>query len=178
MTVGELMEVSPFCELLEVIIRKEGHGQWIYGYRIGKDVEIYPAEYSAEIQELRSLKEYTPYNNKQIVKLKDGDVFQVTKEYMPLQNDLKMEVICKDVHTRLPKKVADLEVSNIVPRTIHVRRPQGLSGDWVSSGHEFELWCYPPEQGIRIETRQQASKPSEIEDSGQMTIEDLMRANR
>lgn len=175
MTVGELVELSPFCELLEVIIRKEGHGQWIYGYRIGKDVEIYPAEYSAEVQELRSLKEYTPYNNKQIVKLKEGDVFQVTTEYMPLRNDMKMEVICKDVHTRLPKKVADLEICTIRPAKVHMK---SKIGDWNSSDHTYLLDCFPPAQGIRIETRQQASKPCEIEDSGQMTLEDLMRATQ
>ena len=175
MTVGELMEVSPFCELLEVIIRKEGHGQWLYGYRIGKDVEIYPAEYSAEVQELRSLKEYTPYNNKQIVKLKEGDVFQVTTEYMPLRNDMKMEVICKDVHTRLPKKVADLEICQIRPRKVHM---ESKIGDWSSWEHSYIMDCFPQAHGIRIETRQQASKPSEIENSGQMTLEDLMRATQ
>lgn len=40
MTVAELLEKSYFCDYLEVTIRENGEGQWIYQYIIGENVRL------------------------------------------------------------------------------------------------------------------------------------------
>lgn len=168
MTVGELIKVSPYCELIEVVIRMNGCGKWIYGYRVGKDVKIYPAEYSAEVKELRSLKEYTPYPNTKIVKLKDGDVFQIGREY---DQSMKMKVICVDIQKRLPKEVADLEVYEAKPGKVHM---ESKIGDWNSWEHTYYINCFPPEPGRMDRILKETTRQQAIEEDGQMCLEDFM----
>ena len=40
MTVGELLEKSIFCGYLEVTVRENGAGQWIYRYIVGEEAKI------------------------------------------------------------------------------------------------------------------------------------------
>ena len=40
MTVSELLEKSYFCDYLEVTIRKDGEGEWIYRYIVGERVRL------------------------------------------------------------------------------------------------------------------------------------------
>jgi hypothetical protein len=49
MTVKELIDVSPSCDIVEIVIRNEG--KWVQGYRVGKNAQIYPCEYSVEALE-------------------------------------------------------------------------------------------------------------------------------
>ena len=58
MTIRELLEASPNCDTIEAVIRKNGCGQWLQGYRVGKDVRLYPSEQSREFIEMMSLNEY------------------------------------------------------------------------------------------------------------------------
>lgn len=179
MTVQELIDVSPWLEAIEVIVRQNGESKWLYGFRIGKNVHIYPSEQGAEARELRQLKEYTPYPNKQVVVLKDGDIVNVSPAHDSWGKTLTLKVMCRNVHGKIPEEIGNLQICKILPR-----RVPGYS-QLTDIGHTYEINCYPPEETKKFErmarvteTRQQASKPSEIEDSGQMTLEDLMRATQ
>ena len=172
MTVGELIKVSPWCELIEVVIRVNGCGKWIYGYRIGKDVKIYPSEVSAEVKELRSLKEYTPYGNKRIVKPHDGDVYEIGKEFA---GTMKIKVICVDIRRRLPKEVADLEVYEVKPGKV---RMESKIGDWNSWEHTYYIDCLPPDPGQMDRILKETTRQQAIEEDGQMCLEDFMNQGR
>ena len=37
MTIRELIEKTIFCDYLEITIRKDGEGEWIYQYKVGED---------------------------------------------------------------------------------------------------------------------------------------------
>lgn len=39
MKIRELLEVSPFCDTIEVVIRKEGNGMWLQGFRASKNAK-------------------------------------------------------------------------------------------------------------------------------------------
>ena len=157
MTVQELMDAMPNCNLVEIVIRKTGHGQWIQGYRIGKNAKIYPAEVNAEVRELKGLKEYkTPE-----VYLDAGEVIDITKGY-----NLPLKVICKDCH-KLPPHIGNLEVCDVLPR--HVPQFHGF----YLTHNEFsaDINVYPegfiPEPLIEAkETKQIGGIP------GQLCLED------
>jgi len=163
MTVQELMDISPWCERLEVVVRKEGRGQWLYAFRVAKNAEVYPSEVSAEVREMRQLSEYTPYGNKKIVRLKDGDVVDVEKEY---SNALRTKVISKDPH-RLDPAIGNLEICSIVPRGL----PRA---DLLTEvRHSYDVNCYPPEDR-KAERIVMQPERKEIEESGQMCLEDFL----
>ena len=170
MTVQELMNVSPWCECLEVIIRMDGHGKWLYGFRIAKNATIYPSEGGAEVRELRELKEYTPYPNSKVVVLKDGDVVNVSPANDLRGDNLNMKVISRDPKRKLPEEIGSLEVSHITPRRL---------GKWNDLGHNYEVWCFPPEDMEELNriTREKKTRQQAIEEDQQICIEDWMGGN-
>ena len=129
MTVQELMDVMPYCNLLEIVVRQTGHGKWIQGYRIGKDAKIYPSEYTVEEWEKRSFRSY----ERKVVHLEEGTEVDIRHGY-----DLPMKVICKDCH-RLPENVGRLEVCSVLPR--HV--PQFHKEALTHNDHSLDVSCYP-----------------------------------
>ena len=129
MTVQELMDVMPYCDLLEIVVRQTGHGKWIQGYRIGKDAKIYPSEYTVEEWEKRSFRSY----ERKVVHLEEGAEVDIRHGY-----DLPMKVICKDCH-RLPENVGRLEVCSVLPR--HV--PQFHKEALTHNDHSLDVSCYP-----------------------------------
>lgn len=174
MTVQELIDVSPWLEAVEVIVRTNGESKWLYGFRIGKDVRIYPSEQGAEARELRQLKEYTPYPNKQIVVLKDGDIVNVAPAHDLLGNKLTLKVICRDVHRKLPAEIGTLEICKVLPR-----RVPGYS-QLTQIEHTYEINCYPPEDTKKLErmTRENETRQQAIEEDQQICLEDWMGGNK
>jgi len=158
MTVQELMNVMPCCDLLEVVVRQTGHGKWIQGYRIGKDAKIYPSEYTVEEWEKRSFRSY----DRRIQHLEEGTEVDIRHGF-----DLPMKVICKDCH-KLPENVGRLEVCDVLPRNVPSFHKEALT----HNNHSLDVNCYPdsymPERYI-------PSKDVTIKGiEGQMNLEDWM----
>lgn len=129
MTVQELMYAMPFCDLLEVVIRQNGHGRWVQGYRIGKEAKIFPSEYTVEEIEAREFRSYNP----RTIDLEEGAEVDVRHGF-----DLPMKVICKECH-KLPENVGRLEVCDIVPRHVPSFHKDALT----HNNHSLEVNCYP-----------------------------------
>ena len=161
MTVQELMDAMPFCDLLEVVVRQTGHGKWLQGYRIGKDAKIYPSEYTVEEWEKRAFRSY----DRKVVNLEEGAEIDVRHGY-----DLPMKVICKDCH-KLPENIGRLEVCDIVPRHVPSFHKEALT----HNEHSLDVNCYPdnytPERFI-------PSKDVTVKGiDGQMSLFDLYEGN-
>lgn len=129
MTVQELLDTMPCCDLVEIVVRKTGHGQWIQGYRVGKNAMIYPSEVSAEIRELKGMKEYHSHR----VDLEEGEIVDVKVGF-----HLPMKVICKDCH-KLPDHIGRLEVCSVQPRHIPFFHNDQLTHNEFS----LNINCYP-----------------------------------
>ena len=158
MTVQELINVMPCCDLLEVVVRQTGHGKWIQGYRIGKDAKIYPSEYTVEEWEKRSFRSY----DRRVQHLEEGTEVDIRHGF-----DLPMKVICKDCH-KLPENIGRLEVCDVLPRNVPSFHKEALT----HNNHSLDVNCYPdsymPERYI-------PSKDVTIKGiEGQMNLEDWM----
>ena len=129
MTVQELMDAMPWCDLLEVVVRQNGHGKWVQGYRIGKDAKIFPSEYTVEEIENKQFRSYNP----RTIDLEEGTEVDVRHGF-----DLPMKVICKDCH-KLPENVGRLEVCDIIPRHVPSFHKDALT----HNNHSLEVNCYP-----------------------------------
>lgn len=158
MTVQELLDCMPNCNLVEIVIRKTGHGQWIQGYRIGKEAKIYPAEVNAEIREIKGLKEYTSPR----VDLNEGEIVDVERGF-----HLPMKVICKDCH-KLPDHIGGLEVCSALPRHVPFFHKDALT----HNDFALDINCYP--DGFIPEKIIEAKETPQIRSlEGQMCIEDF-----
>jgi hypothetical protein len=141
MTVKELLDAAIFCDIAEIIVRKDGGGQWIQGYRIGKDAKIYPSEVTAEMREAKEIKEYPA----PAIKLKEGEAIEFSKT--GLSKELPMKVICKDCRTCLPEEIGRLKVNRFQPRHI----PSFHKDQATHNDYELEIDCYPEETTPMIE---------------------------
>ena len=144
MTVRELLEASPSCDTIEVVIRKNGHGQWLQGYRVGKDVRVYPSEQTREFIELMSLNTYEGKS----YKLSPNEIVKVVK----IGNNLKMTVICKEP-LKAPKEILDLEISHVLPRYIPMYHKERLT----HNNFMYDIDCYPPDYQVEIVQTEQKS---------------------
>ena len=163
MTVQELISVMPFCDLLEVVVRQTGHGRWIQGYRIGKEVRVFPSEASAEFRESRALKEY---ENK-TVRLHEGEIVDVKHFY---HADMPMKIICKDCQNKLPDYVGRLEVAFVQPRYIPAFHKEHMTDNSFC----LEVDAYPDNyvSEVFIESKDITQKQL----TGQMSISDFIGA--
>lgn len=159
MTVKELIDAAPFCDVVEIVVRKEGHGQWIQGYRIGVNAKIYPSEITAEIRELKGLKEY--WNPP--IPLEYGEEIDFNR--IGLLKNLPMRVICKDCH-KLPDYIGRLEVSSYQPRHI----PSYHKDQLTHNDFDLDINCYPDNYAPMIEAAE--SKTEQL--PGQMSIEEFL----
>lgn len=160
MTIRELLEVSPFCDTIEAVIRKNGRGQWLQGYRVGKNVKVYPSEQSREFIELKSLKQYGTGS----YLLKPGEIIECAK----IGNNLKMKIICKEP-LKAPKEILDLEISHIQPRYIPMYHKDNLT----HNNFMYDIDCYPPEYQFEItEAEQKVIVDKQLE--GQTNIFDFI----
>ena len=99
MTVAELLEKSFFCDYLEVTIRENGEGLWIYQYIVGEHVR---------------LGLYTEINVEGEWKSARGYVIDKTYEWRKENgggNKLTGKVFAKEPK-KAPKEVMELEVSD------------------------------------------------------------------
>lgn len=157
MTVQELVDAASFCDLIEVVVRKSGRGQWIQGYRVGKDAKIYPSEVTAELRELKGLKKY----ESKTLYLDEGEVIELKKSGF----NLPMKVICKECH-KLPDYIGNLEVSFFQPRHIQTFHMDALTNNNFS----MDIDCYPDNYVPLVEVKEVKEKIAQID--GQMSLED------
>lgn len=157
MKVRDLLEVSPFCDTIEVVIRKEGHGMWLQGYRVSKNAKIYPVEQSREFIEMRGLKSYECH----VLPLKDNEEINVVR-----LDGLKMKIICKEPR-QAPNEILNLEICSVQPRHIPLYHKEALTHNEFS----YDIDCYPPAYEIEhIETK--AIEEKQLE--GQTNIFDFI----
>lgn len=138
MTVGELLEKDPFCDSIEVVVRDDGCGRWIQGYRIGKDVEQFKCEYTIEFQEIvqkdGSIHKWGKHmDGKALPYMTSGEIRDV---YHGL--DLPMKIIKKPVE-HIPNNIANLQVCHFVPRHIPSMHKEQLT----HLEHTLDINAYP-----------------------------------
>lgn len=157
MTVQELVDAASYCDLIEVVVRKNGHGQWIQGYRVGKDAKIYPSEVTAELREINDLKVYET----KTIYLNEGEVIDLKKSVF----NLPMKVICKECH-KLPDVIGNLVVCSFQPRHIQTFHKDALT----SNNFSMDIDCYPDNYVPLVEVKEVKEKIEQID--GQMSLED------
>lgn len=153
MTVKELIEVSPSCDTVEIVVREHGHGQWVQGYLIGKDIDYYPAFVRADRRE--------SYEETRKRRLKDGEEVDGQHSYK-----LPMKLIKKSVE-HIPEHIAKLEVCSVQPRHIPTyHREQATHNEYM-----YDINCYP--EGFVPEKEQPSAEQKAAVMQGQMSLEEL-----
>lgn len=164
MTVKELIDAAPFCDSAEIVVRTEGSGQWIQGYRIGKDIYMFPCEYTIEVQETLKgdtwNRQIDGRNQPPLTKGEIRDIFHGSK--------LPMKLIKKDV-SRLPENVAGLTVSSFQPRHI----PSFHLAQLTHNDFLLEINAYP--EGYEFtEEQEKEEKTKDNQIAGQVSLMDLL----
>ena len=129
MTVKELIDVSFDCNLVEIVVREEGFGRWIQGYRIGKDAKLFPVEITKEVLEKYKLE----HEGRRVIPLGEGQEIDCTHSI-----NLPMKVICKDVR-KIPDYIGNLKISYVIPRNV----PRIHNRPMTDNSHEYDIACYP-----------------------------------
>lgn len=150
MTVKELLEVNPECDIVEIIVREKG--KWVQGYRIGENVQIYPGDQSLSRFDL-----HTDYAKK-MLSIEPGEEKEIEKI-----GGLKMKIIKKPV-SKIPDNVGNLIVQRCQPRHI----PQFHGEALFHNEYQLDIVCYP--DGF-IPEKKEKEKPVELK--GQMSIEEI-----
>ncbi len=161
MTVGELVEAATFCDCIEVVVREEGCRHWLQGYRVGKDVDVYPSEYSVEY--LEEKQRYMRTYGKEMPKMRPSEIRDLRRS-----RDLPIKVIKKDVH-RLPEKIANLQVYDFQPRHIPSYHKEQLTHNDFS----MDINAYP--EGWEPERVEKPKTEAQDELEGQMSFDDLIK---
>lgn len=138
MTVKDLVDAGTSCDCIEIVVRLDGCRKWIQGYRIGKNVDVYPSEYTVEYQEARQ-RYFSIYGN-EMPRMKPSEIRDLRRG-----RDMPIKVIKKDVHN-LPENIANLKVCSYQPRHIPTFHREQLTHNEFS----LDINCYPdgwePEQ--------------------------------
>lgn len=158
MTVKELIEVSPFCDLVEIAVRDQGHGKWVQGYRVGINAKLYPVNLSIKLREKYNLKSY----QSRTVDLEEGQEIDCTQGL-----NLPMKVICKKV-TQIPDYIGNLKICDIQPRHI----PQIHKDAYTHNDFAYELDCFPDGFVPESENEKEKAIKENKEMDGQLTIDE------
>lgn len=162
MTVKELISAAPGCDSVEIVVREKGNSKWIQGYRAGKDIEVFPCEYTIELQEAlnehKRAKQIHGNEQSRLTKDEIRDVFH--------GHNLPMKLIKKSVE-HLPDNVAQLQVCDFQPRHIPTfHREQLFHNEFL-----LEINAYP--EGWMPEKEEKVTNDNQnIE--GQMNIMDYL----
>lgn len=164
MKIRELIEVSPNCDVIEVVVRENGHGKWIQGYMIGKNIDFYPAFQRKDVIEDRQ-------NNRKR-HLKDGQ--EVDGEH---GMRLPMKLIKKNV-TSAPDYIMNLEISHIQPRHIPCYHKDQLT----HNDFQYDVSAYPDGWNPNIKENDDNIKRNnddvkqkiDVQLDGQMDITDFL----
>lgn len=154
MTVKELIDVSSFCDLVEVVVRDHGHGKWIQGYTVGKNAKLCPCHWTSALREKYNVR----YN--QTVYLEEG----VEEDAQMGNAGLPMKIICKDVR-KIPDYIGKLQVCEVQPRNIpHIHKDGLTHNDFA-----YDIDCFP--DGYEEPKEEPKEEPMM---KGQLSVEDLL----
>jgi len=161
MNVKELVSAAPNCDSVEIVVREHGSGRWIQGYRVGKDIEQFPCEYSIEVREAIDGHKYTKHiDGRSEKRLNKGEIRDVLHGM-----NLPMKLIKKNVE-HLPDNVAQLQVCSFQPRHIPSFHREAMTHNEFT----LDINCYP--EGWKPEPPKVEKTSDDIE--GQMNLFDLM----
>ena len=145
MTVKELIDVSPFCDFVEIIIRENGCSRWIQGYEIGVNADV--GKYDLTL------------DYKRHVHIKNGQEIDVL-----VHDRLPKRVIRKDVK-KIPDYIGNLQICAVQPRHIPVIHKETLT----HNDFAYEINCFPKDF-VKPEIK---TNETEIM-KGQMSISDFL----
>lgn len=159
MTVRDLVECAPFLKNIEVVVRENGGGWWIQGFRIGPDAKIYKYEYCVENRE-------RVYSS---TKLKEEESIDIERHHGS-DHPCPVKAICVSPE-RAPADVLDLVVYSYQPRHI----PQYHGDAATHNDFDLEIDCYPPEHQEKLAAYRE-TKEAKTDDQleGQMSIEEFL----
>ena len=159
MTVRDLIECSYFVKNIEVVIRENGGGTWIQGFRIGTDAMLYRYEQCAEHREERGM------FGTELYKLKDDEILNVKTCH-----NLPMKIMCIEPK-KAPKEVLDLVVHHYQPR--HIPYIHGESA--THNDFDLNIDAFPPERMEKLADYREVIE-TKLDDQleGQMSIEDFI----
>lgn len=158
MTVKELIEISPFCDLVEIVVRSNGHGKWIQGYRVGKNAKLYPVNLSVKLRKAFGMESYQSGT----IALDEGQ--EIDCEH---GRGLPMKVICKDVR-KIPDYIGNLKICDIQPRHI----PQIHRDALTHNDFAYDLDCFPDGYIPESEKQREEAEKEAKEIDGQLSIEE------
>ena len=167
MTVRDLVfGASESLEGMEIVVRENGGGKWIQGFRISKKARLYPIDSRVEEREKHPwVKETCPRGSGLNCPVPEGEVVTVYQDTF----NYPIKVMCIDPR-KAPKNVLDLEVRRYLPRNIPTLHGQKL----FSNDFSLEIDCYEPEKMEKLAMYREVVE-DKIEDdqlAGQMSIED------
>lgn len=158
MTVKELIDVSPFCDLVEIVVRAHGHGTWVQGYRVGINAKLYPVNLSTKLREKYHLKSY----QSSTIYLEEGQEIDCTQG-----PHLPMKVICKKV-TQIPDYIGKLTICDIQPRHI----PEIHKDALTHNDFAYEIDCFPDGYTPESENEKEKAIKENKEIDGQLSIDE------
>ena len=167
MTVRDLVECAPELEGMEIVIRENGGGKWIQGFRISKKAQLYPSDVTIEHRE-----SYPWIDEDELQRhgldVPEGEVVDVKRGSLLCL--LPIKVMCIEPK-KAPKDVLDLEVRYYLPRNIPTIHGLKL----FNNSFSLEINCYPPEKQEKLAIYQEVIEKKENEQlAGQMSIEDFL----
>ena len=155
MTVRDLVTCAQFLKNIEVVVRENGGGCWIQGFRIGPDAKIYKYEYCVENRERID----------RCINLKEGETIDVERWHGG-EHPCPVKAMCISP-SKAPADVLDLVVCYYLPR--HIREYHN------DLEFDLEINCYPPEQIEKLAAyREVKETKSDDQLEGQMSIEDFL----
>ena len=165
MTVRDLVSCAPELEGMEIVVRENGGGKWIQGFRISSKAKLYPADMTIEHKELHPwIDENERLRHGQ--RVPEGEIVDIRTG--TLLSQLPIKVMCIEPR-KAPKDVLDLEVRWYLPRNIPTVHGERL----FHNSFSLEINCYPPERQEKLAMYREVDEQRE----GQMNIEDWFREN-
>lgn len=151
-------------EGLQIMVRENGGGSWIHGYRISENERLYPAVTRIENQEAFPWISKKDYGfNCPIPKGSELRVYEAMRDNLPI------DILCVSPR-KAPKQVLMLEVKHFIPRNLPT-----VHGDKLfNNKFELEIDCYPPEHIEKLAVFKEVAEINE-QLEGQMCLEDFMK---
>ena len=165
MKVRDLVECATALEGMEIVIRENGGGKWLQGFRISKKAKLYPSDDRIENRE-----NYTWIDDNRLIKngqrLPDGEVVDVCRFSCMSGKGLPIKVMCI-APEKAPAQILDLEVKSYLPRNIPVIHGDRLFNNQFS----LEIDCFPPQKAEKMAVVE-VTEQKQL--AGQMSIEDYL----
>lgn len=169
MTVRDLVECAHSLEGMEIVVRENGGGKWIQGFRISPKAKLYPSDITIEHKELHPWIDEKELNRHgQLVP--EGEIVDVKRGTFLSQMPIK--VMCIEPK-KAPNYILDLEVKYYLPRNI----PTIHGSKLFNNDFSLEINCFLPERQEKLAEYREIIEDKQDDDgqlAGQMCIEDFL----